>query len=68
MKTKNKPSPHYDAIVSAPFGAVGISVRGVQVAIELLPEKHDQKSAEHKIAAKGCQANRSLFCECAQRF
>ena len=49
--TKNKHSLQYDAIVVAPFGAVGIAVQGVQVAIELLPKKHANKPAEHKIAA-----------------
>lgn len=49
---RNKLPLHYDAVIAAPFGAVGISVRGVQVAIDLLPQKHTQKHAEHKIAAK----------------
>jgi methylated-DNA-[protein]-cysteine S-methyltransferase len=50
--SKNKLSLQYDAIVAAPFGAVGIAVQGVQVVIELLPENHSIKSAEHKVAAK----------------
>lgn len=52
MQNKNKLTPQFDAIVSAPFGAVGISIQGVQVAIELLPQKLGMKTAEHKTAAK----------------
>lgn len=49
---KNKHPLQYDAVVAAPFGAVGIHIQGVQVAIELLPQNHPLKSAEHKVAAK----------------
>lgn len=49
--SKNKLPLQYDAIVAAPFGAVGIHIQGVQVAIELLPKKHAVKQAEHKVAA-----------------
>ena len=49
--TKNKLPLQYDAVVAAPFGAVGIYIQGVQVVIELLPEKHPTKIAEHKVAA-----------------
>jgi methylated-DNA-[protein]-cysteine S-methyltransferase len=49
---KNKHPLQYDAVITAPFGAVGISVQGVQVAIELLPQKHAKKTAENKTAAK----------------
>ncbi len=50
MVDKNKKPLQFDAIVTAPFGAVGISVKGMQVAIELLTDKHEPKSAEHKLA------------------
>lgn len=50
MVDKNKKPLRFDAIVNAPFGAVGISVQGMQVAIELLTEKHPPKPAEHKLA------------------
>ena len=49
---KRKLSLAFDAIVAAPFGAVGISVQGVQVVIELLPALQLLKPAEHKTAAK----------------
>ncbi len=49
---KNKLPLQYDAVIAAPFGAVGIAVQGVQVAIELLPAAHILKPAEHKVAAK----------------
>ena len=48
---KNKHPLQYDAVVAAPFGAVGVAVQGVQVAIELLPKNHPSKAAEHKTAA-----------------
>ena len=50
MTDKNNNPLQFDAIVDAPFGAVGISVQGMQVAIELLTEKHTPKPAEHKLA------------------
>ena len=49
--SKNKHPLQYDAIVTAPFGAVGIHIQGVQVVLELLPKKHPPKTAEHKVAA-----------------
>lgn len=49
MVDKNKKPLQFDAIIQAPFGAVGISVQGMQVAIELLTEKHKPRSAEHKL-------------------
>jgi len=61
MKTNNNLPSQYDAVIEAPFGAVGISVRGMQVAIELLPEKHAQKPAEHKIAEKVAKQIEAYF-------
>jgi methylated-DNA-[protein]-cysteine S-methyltransferase len=49
---KNKRPLQYDAVIVVPFGAVGIAVQGMQVAIELLPKKYAKKPAEHKIAQK----------------
>ena len=49
--SKNKLPLQYDAVVAAPFGAVGIYIQGVQVVLELLPEKHPTKLAQHKVAA-----------------
>lgn len=50
MANKNKRSLQFDAIVKAPFGGVGISVQGMQVAIELLSEKQEPKPTEKKLA------------------
>jgi methylated-DNA-[protein]-cysteine S-methyltransferase len=50
--TKNKHPLQYDAIVAAPFGAVGIAIQGVQVAIELLSHQHDAKPAVHKLTSQ----------------
>lgn len=49
---KNKIPLQYDAVVTAPFGCIGIAVQGVQVAIELLPAKHALKAPQHKTAIK----------------
>lgn len=48
----NQLLPQYEAIVEAPFGAVGIHIHGVQVAIDLLPQKQVPKQSQHKIAAQ----------------
>lgn len=50
MVDKNKHPLQFDAVVKAPFGAVGISVQGMQVGIELLSKKHEPKPAEQKLA------------------
>ena len=42
-------APQYDAVIAAPFGAVGISVRGVQVSIDLLTQQSAEKTATHKL-------------------
>lgn len=49
---KNKHPLQYDAIVIAPFGAVGIAIQGVQVAIELLSDQQEPKVAEHKLTSQ----------------
>jgi methylated-DNA-[protein]-cysteine S-methyltransferase len=52
-KPKEKKLPlQYEAIVEAPFGAVGIQIHGVQVAIDLLPKKYKAKQTQHKVAAQ----------------
>ena len=53
MQTANKLPLQFDAIIDAPFGAVGIFVlneqtSAEQVSIELLTEKHAPKPAENK--------------------
>lgn len=52
MQTANKLPLQFDAIIDAPFGAVGIvalngQTPAEQVSIELLTEKHAPKSAEY---------------------
>ena len=49
---KNKHPLQYDAIVTTPFGAVGVAIQGVQVAIELLSIQHEAKAAEHKLSTQ----------------
>lgn len=50
MKSQHKHIPEYEAVVETPFGAVGIVAQGLQVVIDLLPEKLEKKSATHKLA------------------
>jgi methylated-DNA-[protein]-cysteine S-methyltransferase len=49
MQANHHRAPHYDAVVSAPFGAVGISIHDEQVATELLFGKHALKKATHPL-------------------
>ena len=48
MQTANKLPLQFDAILDAPFGAVGFFRYGEQVSIELLTEKHAPKPAENR--------------------
>ena len=48
MQTVNKLPLQFDAIIDAPFGAVGFLTHGEQVSIELLTEKHAPKPAENR--------------------
>jgi methylated-DNA-[protein]-cysteine S-methyltransferase len=50
--SKNKHPLQYDAIVIAPFGAVGVAIQGVQVAIELLSVQQEPKAAVHKLTTQ----------------
>jgi methylated-DNA-[protein]-cysteine S-methyltransferase len=45
----NQAASHYDAVIAAPFGAVGISVRGLQVSIDLMTQQSPEKTATHKL-------------------
>jgi methylated-DNA-[protein]-cysteine S-methyltransferase len=60
LKEKKLP-PHYEAIVEAPFGAVGIQIHGVQVAIDLLPKKHESKQTHHKVVAQVAKQVEAYF-------
>lgn len=55
MIDNNKNPLQFDAIVEAPFGAVGVTIRGMQAAIELLPGKHKKKIADNKLAKQAAQ-------------
>ena len=48
MQIVNKLPLQFDAIIDAPFGAVGFLTHGEQISIELLTEKHALKPAENK--------------------
>ena len=48
MQTANKLPLQLDAIIDAPFGAVGVFIFNEQVSIKLLTEKQIAKSAKNK--------------------
>ena len=50
MQTAINIPSQFDAIIDAPFGAVGVFIFNEQVSIELLTEKQMAKSAENKTA------------------
>ncbi len=52
LAAMNKLPLQYDAVVDAPFGAVGIFAFNDQVSIELLTETHVPKAAENKVVQK----------------
>jgi len=63
MTDKNNNPLQFDAIVGAPFGAVGISVQGMQVAIELLSEKHAPKPAVNRLAKDAAKQIEAYFAD-----
>ena len=44
----NKLPLQFDAVITAPFGAVGVYVMGEQISIELLTEQHASKLTDNK--------------------
>jgi methylated-DNA-[protein]-cysteine S-methyltransferase len=68
MEEKNKKPLQFDALVNAPFGAVGISVQGMQVCIELLTKKHKPKPAEHKLAIQVASQIEAYFTDANHYF
>lgn len=65
---QNKLPLQFDAIVNAPFGAVGIAVQGGQVAIDLLSEKHQTKPAENKTASQVAEQIEAYFADAHNGF
>jgi methylated-DNA-[protein]-cysteine S-methyltransferase len=50
MKTKHQQALEFETIIDAPFGAVGVSAQGLQVAIELMPiTKSVKKNGNNKL-------------------
>ena len=50
MVVKTQRPLQFDAVVKAPFGAVGVSVQDKQVAVELLSGQHSPKAAQHPLS------------------
>lgn len=65
---KNKNPLQFDAIVEAPFGAVGISVQGMQIAIELLSQQYEPKASEHKLAKSASSQIEAYFTDSYYHF
>lgn len=68
MTDKNKIPLQFDAIVEAPFGAVGISVQGMQIAVELLTQKHEVKVSENKLANSAASQVEAYFADSYYHF
>jgi methylated-DNA-[protein]-cysteine S-methyltransferase len=61
MKSKNKLPLQHDAILPAPFGAVAIYAQGMQIAVELLPEKLPAKQSQNPKIQRVAQAIDAYF-------
>jgi len=68
MQNKNKHPLQFDAVIKAPFGAVGISIQGMQVAIELLSAKHKIKPSEDKIVNRVAKQIEAYFADAHNEF
>lgn len=68
MQAKNKHPLQFDAVISAPFGAVGIALQGMQVAIELLPKKQPTKPSAHKTVSKVADQIEAYFANAHNEF
>lgn len=68
MTDKNKMPLQFDAIVEAPFGSVGITVQGMQIAVELLSQKHESKSSEKKLAKTAASQIKAYFADSYYHF
>ncbi len=68
MQVANKLPPKFDAVVVAPFGAVGIFAFNAQISIELLTELHAPKLAENKIVQKIVAQIKAYFCDANNDF
>ena len=60
---QNKLPLQFDAVVSAPFGAVGLMLHGEQVSIEYLSEKLPRKRAENKILSEVAKQIEAYFAD-----
>ena len=63
MADKNKRPLQFDAVVAAPFGAVGVSVQGMQVGIELLTDEHEPKQSDHKLVKQVAHQIEAYFAD-----
>ena len=68
MQSKNKWPLQFDAVVSAPFGAVGISAQGMQIAITLLTSKQPIKPATHKTVSLAANQIQAYFADAHNEF
>ena len=68
MQLKNKLPLQFDAIVKAPFGAVGISIQGMQVAIELLSAKQKIKPSADKTVERVTKQIEAYFSDARNEF
>ncbi len=50
MKNKRIQSAEYEAVIEVPFGAVGITVQGLHITVDLLPQGQAKKVSNNKLA------------------
>ena len=60
---QNKFPLQFDAVISAPFGAVGLMLHGEQVTMEYLVEKLPSKRAESKILSEVAKQIEAYFAD-----
>ena len=58
----------FDAVISAPFGAVGLMLHGEQVAIEFLSEKLQTKHSENKTLSQVAKQIEAYFADANNKF
>lgn len=61
MQVSDCISPQFDAVIDAPFGAVGVAIQQGQVSTELLFGKYPPKSATHPLVKRIAEQVNAYF-------
>lgn len=68
MHNNKSSSQLYDAVVKAPFGAVGVTVHGRQVTLDLISKKMALRESENKLVKQVCEELKSYFSDAYHYF